>query len=80
METLLSQLGIKTEQLYAKPIHNREETLSILGCTHRTLRKWENKGYLTKNRFKNKTYYTTSTIENCAKEQLGLQGWDGIWE
>ena len=30
--------------------------------------------------FKNKTYYTTPTIENCAKEQLGLQGWGGIWE
>ncbi len=80
METLLTQLGINTEQLYAKPIHDREETQTIMGCTHRTLRNWEDKGYIIRSKFKNRNYYITNEIVNCARKQIGLDGWENIWD
>ena len=79
MENLLQELGINTKKLYSKPLHDSKETQTIFGCSHRTLKNWERKGILNRNRFKNRVYYTTKSIESCAKEQLGLNTFENMW-
>lgn len=71
MEETLKIIGVNTEVLNSKPIHSRIETESILGCTNQTLNTFQRKGWIKPSRFKNKNYYSTSSIIECIKFQLG---------
>jgi hypothetical protein len=71
MEETLKIIGVNTEVLNSKPIHSRIETERILGCTNQTLNTFQRKGWIKPSRFKNKNYYSTSSIIECIKFQLG---------
>lgn len=71
MEETLQIIGINTEQLNSKPLHTRSETEEILGCTNQTLNTFKKKGWITPSRFKNRNFYTSTTILECIKHQLG---------
>lgn len=71
MEETLKIIGVNTEVLNSKPIHSRIETERILGCTNQTLNTFQRKGWIKPSRFKNKNYYSTSSIIECIKYQLG---------
>ena len=71
MEETLKIIGVNTEVLNSKPIHSRIETERILGCTNPTLNTFQRKGWIKPSRFKNKNYYSTSSIIECIKFQLG---------
>ena len=71
MEETLKIIGVNTEVLNSKPIHSRIETERILGCTNQTLNTFQKKGWIKSSRFKNKNYYSTSSIIECIKFQLG---------
>ncbi len=71
MEETLKIIGVNTEELNSKPIHSRIETERILGCTNQTLKTFQRKGWITPSRFKNKNYYSTNSIIDCIKHQLG---------
>lgn len=71
MEETLQIIGVKTQQLQSKPIHTRTETEEILGCTNQTLNSFKRKGWIKPSRFKNKNFYTSTSILECIKYQLG---------
>ena len=71
MEETLKIIGVNTEVLNSKPIHSRIETERILGCTNQTINTFQRKGWIKPSRFKNKNYYSTSSIIECIKFQLG---------
>ena len=88
MEETLKTIGINTEQLNSKPIHNRIETEQLLGITNQTLNTFKRKGWLKASRFKNKNYYTTDSIIDCIKFQLNYNDvvkreeskeWETLW-
>lgn len=89
MEETLEIIGVNTKQLNSKPIHSRTETEEILGCTNQTLNTFQRKGWITPRRFKNKNYYTSSSIIECIRYQLGeypdiqitnqKREWENIW-
>lgn len=88
MEETLKTIGINTEQLNSKPIHNRIETEQLLGITNQTLNTFKRKGWLKATRFKNKNYYTTDSIIDCIKFQLNYNDvvkreeskeWETLW-
>ncbi len=88
MEETLKTIGINTEQLNSKPIHNRIETEQLLGITNQTLNTFKRKGWLKATRFKNKNYYTTDSIIDCIKFQLNYndvvkreasKAWETLW-
>ena len=89
MEETLKIIGVNTEVLNSKPIHSRIETERILGCTNQTLNTFQRKGWIKPSRFKNKNYYSTSSIIECIKFQLGeysdiqitnqKREWENLW-
>ena len=88
MEETLKTIGINTELLNSKPIHNRIETEQLLGITNQTLNTFKRKGWLKASRFKNKNYYTTDSIIDCIKFQLNYNDvvkreeskeWETLW-
>ncbi len=89
MDKTLEAIGINTEQLNSKVIHNRVETEKLLGVTNQTLNTFKRKGWLKTSRYKNKNYYTTQSIKECIKSQLFEneyekrkldKEWESLWK
>ena len=84
MEQILNTIGIDTELLNKELLHNREDTMKILGVSHTTLKKYEDENLIRPSRFKRKKYYTKESILMCIKQNLKLNSrnpeWNNIWD
>jgi hypothetical protein len=82
MEETLNTIGIQTKLLHSKSVFNQEETQEIFGCTHRTLKSFENKKWISPKKFKNRNYYTADDILRCIESQFNLSNnnsWQKMW-
>lgn len=84
---LLNTIGVDVKSLKEKKIHDRQECMDILGISHSTLKRYEDKNLLKSSKFRRKNYYTTENILDCLSKHFSISKeseWDryvkDMWE
>ena len=79
---LLNTLGVDVKSLKEKNIHTRQGCMDILGISHSTLKRYEDKNLLKSSKFRRKKYYTTQSIIDCLSKHFNISkgtDWDSMW-
>tara|TARA_B110000858_G_scaffold165825_1_gene192680 strand:- start:279 stop:530 length:252 start_codon:yes stop_codon:yes gene_type:complete len=79
---LLNTLGVDVKSLKEKKIHTRQDCMEILGVSHSTLKRYEEKELLKSSKFRRKKYYTTESIMDCLSKHFNISKgneWDLFW-